>query len=124
MQNREISVQIGKRIRGYRKKRQMTIEQLAKAIAKSKATVSKYEKGEIAMDVETLYEVADALHVHVEQILCVREERAALEANGNAPAFLAAYPSSTRISLMGVATSLSAVYLMCFLSPSRVNTRS
>lgn len=87
MQNREISVQIGKRIRGCRKKRQMTIEQLAKAIAKSKATVSKYEKGEIAMDVETLYEVADALHVHVEQILCVREERAALEANGNAPAF-------------------------------------
>ena len=65
----EISTQIGIRIRNFRKKRGMTLDALSDQIHKSKSTVSKYEKGEISVDIETLYEIADALDVHVEQLL-------------------------------------------------------
>lgn len=63
-----ITREVGKRIRGMRKKRGMTLEKLAAEIHKSKAAISKYERGEISVDVETLYEIADALHIHVEQL--------------------------------------------------------
>ena len=68
----EVSRQIGKRIRYFRQSRKMTLEELASVIYKSKSTLSKYEKGEISIDVETLYILADALHVHVEQLLHTR----------------------------------------------------
>ena len=48
------------------------VAELAAAVGKSKATVSKYEKGEITVDVVALYDLADALRVHVEQLLCRR----------------------------------------------------
>lgn len=41
----------------------MSIQQLADAIHKSKACVSKYEKGEITLDVPTLFEIAEVLNV-------------------------------------------------------------
>ncbi len=59
----------GGKIRYYRKKRKMTIEELATAIYKSVSTVSKYESGSIAMDILTLYDVAHALHVAPEELL-------------------------------------------------------
>lgn len=65
----EISAEVGKRIRYFRMSRNMTIEELAAAVYKSKATISKYEKGDIVMDIETLYEIANRLHVHVDQLL-------------------------------------------------------
>lgn len=65
----EVSIEIGNRIRYFRKSRKMTLEELAELICKSKATMSKYEKGEISIDVETLYDLAEALHIHVEQLL-------------------------------------------------------
>lgn len=65
----EISTEVGKRIRYFRMSRNMTIEELAAAVYKSKATISKYEKGDIVMDIETLYEIANRLHVHVDQLL-------------------------------------------------------
>lgn len=44
----QISTEIGKQIRTFRKKRKMTLEALAAVICKSKSTVSKYEsKGQI-----------------------------------------------------------------------------
>ena len=70
----EISTEVGKRIRTFRKMRHMTLEELAAAVCKSKSTVSKYEKGEIAVDIETLYELAAALHVRAEQLLLFRPE--------------------------------------------------
>lgn len=83
----EISIEIGKRIRNFRKKRKMTIEELARIICKSKATVSKYEKGEIVVDIVTLYDIADALQLHVEQLLYCKPERTAISAEGKNPAF-------------------------------------
>ena len=65
----------------------MTLNELAEVICKSQSTVSKYEKGEITVDIATLYDIADALRVHVEQLLYVRPERTELRAPGNNPAF-------------------------------------
>ena len=59
----QISAEIGKQIRTFRKKRKMTLETLAGIICKSKSTVSKYENGEIPVDIETLYEIASSLPV-------------------------------------------------------------
>ncbi len=59
---------IGGRIRAYRKEQKMTLQQLADKIHKSRATVSKYENGEITLDIETLYEISDALHVSLSQL--------------------------------------------------------
>lgn len=83
----EIAVEIGRRIRGMRKERNMTLEELASAIQKSKATVSKYEKGEISVGVETLYEIADVLRVHVEQLLYCRPADGERLHSGCTPAF-------------------------------------
>ncbi|HBF65416.1 MAG TPA: XRE family transcriptional regulator, partial [Clostridium sp.] len=49
---KEVSIHVGKRIRLYRKLKKLTIEVFAEMIHKSKATVSKYENGEISIDIE------------------------------------------------------------------------
>ena len=66
---KEISVHVGKRIRLYRKMKNMTIEVFAGLINKSKATVSKYENGDIAIDIETLFIIANALDISVNQLI-------------------------------------------------------
>lgn len=62
----ETSVLVGRQIRTCRKQNKITLEELSRIIGKSKSTISKYEKGEIPVDVETLYLIAQALHVHIE----------------------------------------------------------
>ena len=52
----------------YRKARRMTIDELGKKINKSKATVSKYERGDISIDIETLCQIASVLNVSIIQI--------------------------------------------------------
>ena len=64
----ERSIETGKKIRYFRTGKNMTLEELAAAVCKSKATLSKYEKGEIVIDIETLYEIADALEIHIDQL--------------------------------------------------------
>ncbi len=59
---------IGSKIRHYRKMKKLTIQQLADAIHKSRATVSKYETGEISLDVSTLWDIATALDVDFSQL--------------------------------------------------------
>ena len=83
----EISAQIGSQIRTLRKKRKMTLDDLSGIIHKSRSTISKYEKGEIAIDIETLYEIADAIQVHVEQLLYCPPRRAVISSQNNSPAF-------------------------------------
>ena len=46
---------VGSRIRFYRKLKNMTQDQLAAAIHKSESTLSKYESGQIAIDVGSLW---------------------------------------------------------------------
>ena len=48
---KEVSIHVGQRIRLYRKTKNLTIETFAGMIHKSKATVSKYENGDISIDI-------------------------------------------------------------------------
>lgn len=82
-----ISDEIGKRIRHYRKSQQLTQDDLAAIICKAKSTLSKYEKGEISLDIETMYEIASALHIHVEQLLYCPPARTTITSNSYRPAF-------------------------------------
>lgn len=82
-----IRTEVGEQLRRCRRRRGLTLEEAAAKIGRSKSTLSKYEKGEIALDLETLYALAELYRVHVEQLL-PRPESAEDE-NGPAPAFFA-----------------------------------
>jgi len=69
-----INREIGRKIKNFRKGRGLTVQALADIIKKSKSTVSKYENGEISIDIVTLYSIADALNIHVEQLLYIAPE--------------------------------------------------
>lgn len=69
-----ISIHVGRRIRLYRKTKNLTIETFAGMIHKSKATVSKYENGDISIDIETLFVIAEALGVSINQLVDYAEE--------------------------------------------------
>ena len=75
----QISHEIGKRIRAFRKARHMTLDELARILCKNKSTLSKYETGEIVLDIETIYEISRALGIHVEQLLYCTPERAPIQ---------------------------------------------
>ena len=49
----QVSEALGRKIREIRKNRRCTLEELGQAVHKSKATLSKYETGDIVIDVET-----------------------------------------------------------------------
>jgi transcriptional regulator with XRE-family HTH domain len=67
-----ISLYVGKKIKFYRKQLHLSIAQLSERINKSKSTVSKYENGQIAMDLETLYEISQALNVNIQQLIDIQ----------------------------------------------------
>ena len=61
--------QIGARIAFLRRLKGLTLAELAERVNKHKSTISKYESGQIIIDIESLKEVADALGVDVAQIV-------------------------------------------------------
>lgn len=83
-----ISAALGARVRAFRKDRGLTLQQLAEAIHKSRATVSKYESGEIALDVPTLYELAAVLRVQPGELLPPVRETAPLPDHGGSVPYL------------------------------------
>ena len=83
----EISREIGHRIRNFRKSRHMTLEELSTIVCKNKSTLSKYETGEIVLDIETIYEIARALGIHVEQLLYCTPDRVSIQSSDPKPAF-------------------------------------
>lgn len=68
----QIDVEVGSKIRQLRQSRRMTQDELAAAIHKSRATLSKYESGDISIDLNTLYDLSDAFGIHPEQLLYLR----------------------------------------------------
>ena len=78
----EVRAHVGSRIRLYRKVKHFTLTDLAARIHKSKATLSKYETGEITIDVETLFDIASALGVSVQQLLDWKPEETAEPVTG------------------------------------------
>ncbi len=65
----DISLKVGEKIKRLRKNKGLTLEDLSSLIHKSRSTISKYENGEIAIDVETLYDIASALGVFITELL-------------------------------------------------------
>ena len=65
----ELGARIGENIRVFRRANRMTLSELAEKINKSKATVGKYEQGAIALDMDTLYDIAEALGVSPFQLM-------------------------------------------------------
>ncbi len=74
MDYQELCLHIGRRIKLYRKNQNMTAKQLANTIHKSTSAVSKYENGEVAIDIITLQEIADVLGVTVAQLIDIQKE--------------------------------------------------
>ena len=65
----DIQKYVGENIKKIRQARGLSLEEVAARIYKSKSTVSKYEKGTIAIDIATLKDIAIALDVHPAQLL-------------------------------------------------------
>ncbi|MBQ3132379.1 MAG: helix-turn-helix transcriptional regulator [Clostridia bacterium] len=61
----EINAQVGSRIRYYRKQRGFTLEHFASVVNKSRSVLSKYERGEIPMDVEFISCAAQKLEIPI-----------------------------------------------------------
>lgn len=78
----KISIHTGERIRTYRKAKGLTIQQFSALINKSKSTVSKYENGEISIDIETLFYIADKLSVSVTQLIDYKIEKPHVVSSG------------------------------------------
>ena len=83
----DIAKEIGAKIKYYRKQKQMTLQEMAGKICKSAAALSKYENGQISMDILTLYDIAAALGVHVEQLLYSRPLAVPQKSMGHLPGF-------------------------------------
>lgn len=65
----ELTKEIGTKIRSIRKSRNMSMEDLARIICKTKSAISKYENGQISVDIVTLYDIAEALQVDIRELL-------------------------------------------------------
>lgn len=65
------------------------MDQLAAAVCKSKSSISKYESGQITMDILSLYDIAAALDVRVTQLLYLPPSGYAGAPSGSVPAFFA-----------------------------------
>ena len=94
----ELNREIGGRIRNYRKaKESLRRTNFPEKICKSKSTISKYEKERLPWTFETLYEIADAIGVHVEQLLSSDH----FERKGNAERVLSGILSGGRNRFYG-----------------------
>ena len=65
----DITNEIGMRIRSIRKSRNISMEELGALICKTKSAISKYENGQISVDIVTLYDIAAALKVDIRELL-------------------------------------------------------
>lgn len=64
-----ITKEVGSRIRYARKSRGMSMDELAQAIYKTRSAISKYENGQISVDIATLYDIANALKISIYDLL-------------------------------------------------------
>lgn len=67
MYNLDIDI-FTKNLKYYRKTRNITLDKLGKSINKSKATVSKYERGEIIPDITTVLLICNVLNITLSQL--------------------------------------------------------
>lgn len=67
--DRIVAKKVGEQIRLIRRSRGMSMEELAQAIYKTRSAISKYENGQISVDITTLYDIANALQVSIYDLL-------------------------------------------------------
>lgn len=70
----QYSREVGNRIRMFRKSKGLSQQAFAAALHKTKSTISKYEHGDIVLDLETLHEVCQILQIPVHTLLTVSKE--------------------------------------------------
>lgn len=71
----KISEYVGQCIKNCRKLQGLTLQQLADKIHKSRSTLSKYENGEIVLDIETLYEISEALEIELNKLMNISHKK-------------------------------------------------
>lgn len=59
---------LGKKIRYFRKSKDISLEQLGKTIGKSKTTITRYENNEILPDILTMLEICNALNIDLNDL--------------------------------------------------------
>ena len=69
------NVNIGEKIKHYRKLANLTLSDVGKNINKSKATISKYESNQIIPDAITLLELCNCLNIPISDFLPITEEK-------------------------------------------------
>ena len=69
------NLNIGKKIKHYRKLANMTLSDVGKSINKSKGTISKYESNQIIPDAITLLELCNCLNISINDFLPITEEK-------------------------------------------------
>ncbi|MDY5097301.1 helix-turn-helix transcriptional regulator [Clostridium sp.] len=82
IENNNLLIYIGKKIKLYRKLKGMNTEKLAESIHKSKATVAKYEAGKIAMDISDLDDISKVLDVELKYLLDYKRDKPFISSSG------------------------------------------
>ena len=70
-------VTLGQKLRARRRSKHLTLSDLAEKLNKSAATISKYEKGEIFISIDTLVDICRILNIEVSSLLpdtCMTED--------------------------------------------------
>lgn len=96
MERSEMSKHVSQRIRHFRKLHNMTLDELAKRIYKSKSTLSKYENGEIIIDVATLQDISNVLDIPIVSFFSTQP--------------LAELPSIENVALPGTGLQTTYIY--------------
>lgn len=66
---------VGSRIRMFRRLKNLSQEELAARIYKSKSIISKYELGQAALDIDTLFAIASVLEIDASDLLNIQVPR-------------------------------------------------
>ncbi len=75
------SEHVGARIKMYRQKKHLTLGELAKLVNRSPSTLSKYESGKIIIDINSIFEIAEALGINPNQLLDYHRSDTVLKAS-------------------------------------------
>lgn len=68
METEVLDVYIGRKIKEYRTKKNLTQKELGKKIGVGHTTVSAYEKGTITLNMNTLFAIGEALDIKVDDL--------------------------------------------------------
>ena len=64
------NVEIGKKIKKWRKLKDITQSELGAKINKTLSSVQKYEKGDVAIPIDVLNSIAIALNIGIDKLIC------------------------------------------------------